>query len=122
MIKDFRDLKVWQKSMDLVEMIYKNIASFPALEKYGLAAQMRRSAVSIPSNIAEGHGRRGKAEYIHHLSIAHGSLMECLTHVMIAGRLNYWNDETVSTVTCVMEELSKQINTLMYRLRAKNVK
>src|SRR5207302_4582211 len=72
-IKSFRDLRVWQVGMDLVEQVYLLTQSFPKHEIYGLASQMQRAAVSIPSNIAEGHAREHLKEYLHHLGIAHGS-------------------------------------------------
>lgn len=75
-IVSYRDLKIWQKGMDLVELTYELASKLPAFEKYGLAAQMCRAAVSIPSNIAEGWGRKHRAEYVNHLSMANGSLKE----------------------------------------------
>ena len=79
--------------MDLVEGVYRLTKQFPKEEVYGLASQMRRSAVSIPSNIAEGHCRNGRREYVHHLSIALGSLGELETQVLIAQRLGYPEDD-----------------------------
>ena len=78
-IKSFRDLTVWQTSMDLVTDAYRLSDSFPRSEDFGLRLQMRRAAVSVPANVAEGHGRTGIGEYLHHLSIAHGSLSELMT-------------------------------------------
>lgn len=93
LIHSYRDLEVWQRAMDLVEMVYHVTDSFPKHEVYGLRAQMRRAAVSIPSNIAEGHGRSGPREYLHHLSIANGSLTELETQVVVSRRLGYLSPE-----------------------------
>lgn len=91
-LKNHKDLDVWKNSMDLVTDVYKLTKEFPAEERYGLSQQLRRSAVSIPSNIAEGAGRKHKKEFIHFLSIALGSLAECETQILIANKLNYMND------------------------------
>ncbi len=82
--KNYRDLIAWQKAMDLIEQVYRATASFPKEEVYGLTSQARRSAVSIPSNIAEGQGRRTTGEFLHQLSVAHGSLRELETQILIA--------------------------------------
>jgi four helix bundle protein len=83
----FRDLDVWRQGMDLVEHCYKITASFPKSELYGLTSQLRRAAVSIPSNLAEGHGRRTTRAYLNHVSIAIGSHAELTTCIELAGRL-----------------------------------
>ncbi len=83
-VKRYTDLIVWQKAMDLVEIVYRDIEDFPKEELYGLTAQMRRAAVSVPSNIAEGQGSSTIKCYIHHLGIAHGSLCELETQAFIA--------------------------------------
>ena len=84
MNKSYRDLVAWQKAMDLVTAIYQITTSFPKEELYGLTSQLRRAAISVPSNIAEGQGRRGVAEFRHFLRQASGSLMELETQMMIA--------------------------------------
>ena len=84
-----KELDVWKKSMDLVESIYKISNSFPDLEKFGLTSQIRRAAISIPSNIAEGAGRKSDKEFIQFLHIALGSLTELDTQYLIAVRLKY---------------------------------
>ncbi len=86
---EHKNLDVWKKSMDLVESIYKLTQTFPESEKFGLVSQMRRSAVSIPSNIAEGSARKGDKELIQFLYIALGSIAELETQYMIALRLNF---------------------------------
>jgi four helix bundle protein len=102
-INSYRDLIVWQRSMDLVEVCYKVAGAFPRDEIYGLTSQLRRSAVSIPANIAEGHGRDGLGEYIHFLGIAQGSLRETETHLLIGGRLNFVDKEKLDEVLRLSE-------------------
>jgi four helix bundle protein len=79
--------------MDLVEMIYLQTKTFPKEEIYGLTSQIRRAAVSIPANIAEGNGRNSRKEYLHFLSVANGSIRELETHILIAERLNFLTKE-----------------------------
>ncbi|MBJ7883108.1 four helix bundle protein [Gelidibacter salicanalis] len=86
---DHKDLDVWKKSMDLVELVYRLSSQFPSDEKFGLTNQIRRAVVSIPANISEGAGRKGDKELIQFLHIALGSLAELETHYLIAVRLNY---------------------------------
>jgi four helix bundle protein len=88
-ISSYRDLDVWNLGIDLVVSCYRITHSFPRQEEYGLSAQLRRAAVSVPSNIAEGHARASTGDYLRHLSIAHGSLAELETHLEIARRLGY---------------------------------
>src|SRR5262245_36467463 len=92
-ISNFRDLRVWQAGMALVEQVYRLTPDFPQTEIYGLTSQLRRCAVSIPSNLAEGHTREPNKEYLYHLSIAQGSLAELQTQLEIACRLRYNSDE-----------------------------
>jgi four helix bundle protein len=88
-VQSYRDLVAWQKAMDMVEAVYRATQTWPKDEVYGLTTQARRAAVSVPANIAEGQGRRGAAEMVHHLSMAGGSLHELETHLLIALRLGY---------------------------------
>ncbi len=88
-VNSYRDLIVWQRAMDLVVTAYRLTKRFPVEERYALVQQVRRSAVSVPSNIAEGHGRNHLGDYLRHLSIARGSLMELETQLLIAGRMAY---------------------------------
>ena len=90
-MKTYRDLQVWQKSMTLVTEIYKISKGFPKDEAYGLTSQMRRCAISIPSNMAEGYGRNSTNEYLHFLRIATGSLYELQTQMEISMNLYYLN-------------------------------
>src|SRR6185369_4825205 len=89
MAQNYRDLIAWQKAMDLVELVYAATTGFPTDERFGLTSQVRRAVVSIPSNIAEGQARRSQSEFLHFLSIAHGSLREVETQLLIATRLRY---------------------------------
>lgn len=93
MIQSYRDLFVWQKAMDLVVAYYGATEQFPKTEIYGFTGQLRRAAVSIPSNIAEGRGRQHLSEFIHFLHTAQGSLAELETQIQIAQRLNYIETE-----------------------------
>lgn len=92
---DHKDLDVWKKSMDLVESVYKLTHQFPETEKFGLISQMRRSAVSIPSNIAEGSARKGDKELLQFLYIAIGSIAELETQYLIAMRLGFLSNESI---------------------------
>ena len=95
-----KDLEVWKKAMDLVVAVYEVSNAFPDTERYGLTQQMRRSAISIPSNIAEGAGRKGSKEFIQFVSIALGSLSELETQLILSSRLNYIHDDAP-----IMEDL-----------------
>lgn len=110
-IKSHKDLKVWQESMDLVTDIYELVQNFPAEEKYNLTSQIKRSAVSIPSNIAEGAGRKSNLEFIQFLNIASGSLSELETQLEIAVRLKFITEN---------EELFKKI--IFIRIMITNLK
>ena len=115
----YSELVVWQKAMDLVTEIYKMTAAFPSEERFGLSSQARRAAVSIPSNIAEGHGRKATGAYINHLSIAHGSLMELETQTQIAVRLDFIAEVQGSALLKQMDEIAKMLNGLKKSLSAK---
>ncbi|MEO8050169.1 MAG: four helix bundle protein [Acidobacteriota bacterium] len=102
--------------MDLVEQIYRVTKSFPKEEIYGLSSQLRRAAVSIPSNIAEGHCRNGRREFVHHLSIALGSLGELETQVTIAKRLGYFGAHESTDLLALAEETGRILVGLMHSL------
>ena len=116
----YRELVVWQKAMDLVEKCYQLTRSLPSSETYGLSGQIRRAAVSVPANIAEGNGREHVREYLHHLSIANGSLMELETHLMIAARLEYLDSANVSQVLEQTSEVGKMLGGLIRSLKRRN--
>ena len=114
--KRFSDLVAWQKAMNLVEEVYKVTKQFPREETYGLVSQLRRAAVSVPSNIAEGHGRTGAREFNRCLSIAHGSLCEVETQMEIARPLGYVNNEQHDRISVLACETGKIMNGLMNAL------
>jgi four helix bundle protein len=121
-VKSYKDLVVWQKAMDLVEMIYHVTKDFPTDERYGLTNQLRRAAVSIPSNIAEGQARHSTAEFKNFLSIARGSLAEVETQLLIARRLNYIEPEKLAELVDVQAEVNKMTSALMSKLAARVAK
>jgi four helix bundle protein len=108
-INSFRDLRVWQTGMQLVTRVYAIIRNFPREEIYGLTSQLRRAAVSIPSNIAEGHARQSTKEYLHHISVTQGSLAELVTQIEIAMRLELIDTETAREVLELSASLSRQV-------------
>ncbi|HZD33204.1 MAG TPA: four helix bundle protein [Candidatus Angelobacter sp.] len=114
--KSYQDLFAWQKAMDLVTEIYRLSRCFPKEELYGLTSQLRRAAVSVPSNIAEGQGRHGKVEFRHFLRLAMGSLMEIETQVLIADRLNYVESDLAKTVLRDSVELGRILSGLIASL------
>jgi four helix bundle protein len=116
-IRSYRDLTVWQKAVDLVTEAYRLSDCFPKCEDFGLRLQVRRSAVSVAANIAEGHGRTGIGEYLHHLSIAHGSLAELQTLFTVAVNLGYLKPAITEPVEQQSEEVSRLVRALMRRLR-----
>lgn len=118
-IKSFRDLRVWQAGMDLVEAIYRISQGFPNHEQYGLTSQMRRAAVSIPSNIAEGHARQYTKEYLYHLSVAQASLAELETQLEISARLGYIQPKPKETVLTQITSLARQLHALRNALKNK---
>src|SRR5271154_6205002 len=118
MAKSYRDLEVWRLGLDLVEIIYRSTAEFPKSEIFGLAAQMRRAAVSIPSNIAEGQARTSSKEFLHFLSYALGSLAELETQIELAGRFRYLEAEEVLAHTAL---LGKMLHGLQRSIRERTL-
>ena len=116
MITSHKDLLVWQRSMDLVETVYRLTGSFPSVEQWGLVSQMRRAAISVPSNIAEGYGRQATGEYRHHISIARGSLLELETQILLARRLKYLQPADTDPVLKEIDEISRMLATLVSKL------
>jgi len=112
-IKSHRDLIVWQKAMDLVEVVYSVTYSFPKEETYALTSQIRRAVVSVPANIAEGQGRRLSKEFLYFLANARGSLLELDTHLEIAVRLRYLHQDKYSGLKNRLDEVARILNGLM---------
>jgi len=112
-MKGHRDLLVWQKAMQLVTDIYHDTGTFPRDEVYGLTNQLRRAAVSVPSNIAEGHGRRSKKEFHHFVSQARGSLLEVETQLEIARNLGYLSADKSKDLLDKAGEIARMLNGLL---------
>lgn len=112
MVQNYKDLVAWQKGMDLVEAVYRLTYLFPKEETYALTSQVRRAAVSIPSNIAEGQGRNGRAEFRHFLSVAYGSLQELETQLLISERLGYASKKELVPVIALLQEVCRVTNGL----------
>lgn len=110
--RNVRDLAVWQKSMVLVEQVYRLSDHLPSVEKFGLVSQMCRAAISIPSNIAEGHGRGGRVEFGRFIRIALGSLRELETQLMIAERLKLCPSDRVEPVLVSADEVGRMLTAL----------
>jgi four helix bundle protein len=121
-IKSFRDLLVWRKGMDLMVECYKITKRLPASERFGLTAQIRRAAVSIPANIAEGHARRHTGDFVHHLSIAMGSVAELETHLEATVRLEFLPSQDVVPLLERSAEISRMLFSLISKLQARRGK
>ncbi|NLB63366.1 MAG: four helix bundle protein [Fibrobacter sp.] len=117
MAKDFKDLFVWQKSMDLVVEVYQLAKMLPKKEQYSLCDQIKRSAVSIPSNIAEGQGRKTNNEFNRFLSIANGSKAELETQLLLCVKINYLKKDEISLALNLIHDIGKMINGLQKSLR-----
>ena len=120
-VRDYKDLTVWQKSMDLAEMIYRLTEKFPAKEMYELTKQIRRAAVSVPSNLAEGRGRQTSNEFRHFLSTARGSLHEVETQLLLAMRFGYVDTAQTRPTFELLEEISRMIHGLSRALPGSRV-
>ena len=117
-VKSYRDLIVWQKSVDLVTEVYKILRSFPEEEKFGLTSQLKRSCISIPSNIAEGYGRKYIKDYVRFLQISRGSLFEMQTQIQISINLGCTTEKQINTILETSVEIEKMLNTLIKKLTA----
>ncbi|MBM4055481.1 MAG: four helix bundle protein [Planctomycetes bacterium] len=120
MLKNFKDLKVWQKAYQLCLEIYKTTKRFPKEELYGLTSQIRRAAVSVVCNIAEGYGRKTLLEYIRSLYIAYGSICELETQVLLSGDLDYVEPERIETLQKNLGEVERMLKALIKSLETKH--
>jgi four helix bundle protein len=115
--RNYQDLIAWQKAMTLAESVYTATSAMPHEERFGLTAQMRRAAIGIPANIAEGEGRRTDGEFVNQLSVAHGSVRELETHVMLADRLRFIEAEVTAPLLLQLGEVGRLINGLARSLK-----
>ncbi|KAB2684849.1 MULTISPECIES: four helix bundle protein [Brucella/Ochrobactrum group] len=115
-INSYRDILVWQQAMELVTAIYQSTETWPKEEAYGLTSQVRRAAVSIPANIAEGYGRDTRGSYQQFLRIAQGSLKEMETHLLIAERLGFIRSEKMEPIMTKSESVGKLLRLLIRKL------
>ena len=120
MVKSYKDLIVWQKAMDLVVETYRLVESLPREEIYALSDQMRRAAVSVPSNIAEGQARNSSKEFAQFLSIAKGSVSELETQLSICTRLEYLTEAQISKAVALSDEVGKMIRSIEQKLTTNN--
>jgi four helix bundle protein len=118
-INSYKELIVWQKSMNLARLVYEATKSFPKSETYGLISQLRRSTVSIPSNIAEGYARKSRKEYLQFYSIAYGSVLELETQVMLSKDFKYIETRHFDEIMSLIGEVSKMLHSLILKLNAK---
>ncbi len=118
MAQSFRDLQVWQRSMDLACSIYRLTQEFPREELYGLTSQMRRSAISVPSNIAEGQARNSTGEFRQFLGVARGSNAELQTQIQLAGRLQFGNPTLRGEVELLSHEVGKMLYAMLESLKS----
>ena len=116
-MQTYRDLVAWEKAMELITEIYRVSRKFPSDELYGLVSQMRRSAVSIPSNIAEGQGRLTKGEFIQFLGNARGSLLELETQILVAKNLQYLDEPELKNLFDLTAEVGRLLNGLLSAIR-----
>lgn len=116
-VRGFKELIAWKKGMDLVEEVYRVSRNFPADERFGLTAQIRKAVVSIPSNVAEGYGRSTKADYIHFIDIAKGSANEVQTQLLIAQRLSFLREQDSQRASAMADEVQRVLRGLSDGLR-----
>lgn len=116
-LQSHKELIVWQKSMDLVVLVYELTASFPKSELFGITSQMRRAAVSIPSDIAEGWGRKSQKEYQQFMAIAYGSALELETRLILSKRLKLANNDDFKKPEAILLEVLKMLNSMTNKSR-----
>jgi len=116
-IKSYKDLQVWREAMELVVLIYRLAAGFPETEKFGLVQQLCRAVVSLPANIAEGHGSSHRKVFLNHLSIARGSLMEVETYIQLAEKLGFAEGNELQPAKNQLEQVSRLLSGLIRSLK-----
>ena len=116
-IRSHTELIVWRKAVDLVEIVYDLTRSFPSDERFGLVSQLRRAAVSVPANIAEGHGRMTRGEFLNQLSVARGSLNEIATLFTVSERLGFADAEALAGASHHADEVGRMLTSMQRRLR-----
>lgn len=119
-VKSYKDLIVWQKSFSLSILVYKTTKTFPKEEMYGLTSQIRRSAASIPSNIAEGRHRGSTKEFVQFLRISYGSCAELETQIDISKSLNFIDERSYNLIIKDIQEVGKILNVMISKLEAKS--
>jgi len=119
-IQSYKELLVWEKSIALVEKIYKITTKLPSSEQWGLCSQMRRASISIPSNIAEGFGRQATGEYRHHLSYSRGSALELETQLIIAEKLGFITFDESKQILNEIDQISRMLATLIAKIKNTN--
>ena len=120
--KPHKNLDVWRKSIRLVEAIYRLVPNFPKYEEYGITSQIRRSAVSVPANIAEGAARQTKKEFIQFLHTAQGSLSELDTHLEISKHLKFIDEKSISDILIIMGDIDRMLTGLIKSLKSQSRK
>ena len=115
-VRDHKDLIVWQKAMDLLVEVYRLVKKLPREETYALSDQTRRAAVSIPSNIAEGRGRSSEKDFLRFLFMARGSRAEVETQLLACVRLNYLEEVEIETALNLCDEIGRMLNSMIYKL------
>jgi four helix bundle protein len=121
MLTNYKELKAWQKSCNLCLDVYRTTAQFPGEEKYGLTSQLRRAAVSVPSNIAEGYGRKTTIDYVRMLYISYGSLCELETQILLAGDLDFISKRDLGPIKEAISENERILKVLIKSLENKRV-
>lgn len=118
-VKSYRDLLVWQRSIQLSVAVYRLTSGFPREETYGLTSQLRRAAISVASNIAEGYGRGSKGEYRNFLGVVRGSALEVQTQLVIAEKLGFAEEDKISEAALLAEEAGKMLWTMLANMQTK---
>ena len=117
-IQSYKELIVWQKAMDMVADVYKLTKNLPKEELFALTNQIRRAAISVPSNIAEGYGRQSKKEYLQFLSIANGSVCEIETQLLLCVKIGYLSEERINDTIQTLTEIGKMLFTMKQKLNS----